>query len=121
MQATLQVQAAAPASTSRRPQQTRCLVSASMGPMQQRAVGVNAPKVGAVVPQRNVVAHAKGPIKPMEATFTEFQLVDKDTKVRRGRPSRRGDAAVLGGSGTGAASPAAAAAFSGIRVRFCVQ
>jgi hypothetical protein len=85
MQATLQLQAAAPAPTCRRTQQIRCNASASMVPPQQRAMGVNAPKVGALTSQRNVAAHAKGAIKPMEATFTEFKLVGKDYKVRGGR------------------------------------
>ena len=79
MQATLQLQAAAPASACHRPQQTRCPAVASMVPMQQRAAGASAPKVG-LASQRAVAAQAN--IKPMEATFTEFNLVDKTQKVR---------------------------------------
>jgi hypothetical protein len=82
MQATLQLQAAAPASACRRPQQTRCPAVGSMAPKQQRAAGASAPKVG-LASQRSVAAQAN--IKPMEATFTDFNLVDKTQKVRRGR------------------------------------
>ena len=81
MQATLQLQAAAPASPCRRPQQTRCPAVASMAPMQQRAASASAPKVG-LASQRAVAAQAN--IKPMEATFTDFNLVDKTQKVREG-------------------------------------
>ena len=79
MQATLQLQAAAPASACRRPQQTRCPAVASMAPKQQHAVGASAPKVG-LASQRAVAAQAN--IQPMEATFTEFNLTDKTKKVR---------------------------------------
>lgn len=88
MQATLQMQAAAAAPAARRVQQTRALASPCVAPMQQRATGANAAKVGAITSQRNVAAHAKGAIKPMEATFTEFNLVDKTKKVREGRRLR---------------------------------
>ncbi|KAL4421740.1 hypothetical protein ABPG77_002356 [Micractinium sp. CCAP 211/92] len=77
MQATLQLQAAASAPVARRTQQTRALAGPCTAPQQPR---VNALKVGAITPQRNVAAHAKGAIKPMEATFIEFQLVDKSKK-----------------------------------------
>ncbi len=40
------------------------------------------PAAGKQACQRNVAAHAKGAIKPMEATFTEFKLIDKSQKVR---------------------------------------
>lgn len=79
MQATLQLQAAAAAPVARRTQQTRALTGPCTAPQQSR---VNAAKVGAITTQRNVAAHAKGAIKPMEATFTEFTLVDKTKKVR---------------------------------------
>lgn len=78
MQATLQLQAAAAAPVARRVQQTRAMAGPCTAP---RPAGVNAPKVGAITTQRNVAAHAKGAIKPMEATFTDFKLVDKSTKT----------------------------------------
>ena len=94
MQATLTLQAAPAARVQARRQQVACSAVAP----QQRAVSVVAPKVGGITSQRNVAAHAKGAIKPMEATFTEFKLVDKSKKVRgRGRRAA-------------AAGPAAAAA-----------
>lgn len=93
MQATLTIQAAPVARVQARRQQVACSAAAS----QQRAVSVVAPKVGGLTSQRNVAAHAKGAIKPMEATFTDFKLVDKSKKVRR-----RGRRAA-------AATPAAAA------------
>lgn len=82
MQATLQLQAAAPASAARRTQQNRAVSTPCTAPQQQRAAAFNAPKVGSMTAQRNVAAHAKGAIKPMEATFTDFKLVDKSHKVR---------------------------------------
>lgn len=88
MQATLTIQAAPAARVQARRQQVAC----SAAPMQQRAVSVVAPKVGGLASQRNVAAHAKGAIKPMEATFTEFKLVDKSKKVRGS--GRRAPAAV---------------------------
>lgn len=77
------LQAAPAARVQARRQQVVCAAA----PMQQRAVGVVAPKVGRPS-SRNVAAHAKGAIKPMEATFTDFELIDKNTKVRA-RPGRR--------------------------------
>ncbi|PRW60984.1 hypothetical protein C2E21_0507 [Chlorella sorokiniana] len=77
MQATLTIQAAPAARVQARRQQVAC----SAVPPQQRAVSVVAPKVGGRTSQRNVAAHAKGAIKPMEATFTEFKLVDKSKKA----------------------------------------
>ncbi|EFN51534.1 hypothetical protein CHLNCDRAFT_59241 [Chlorella variabilis] len=77
MQASLKVQAAAAASSCRRAQQPRCQATS---PMQPRAPGVAKPRVGDTRSQRNVAAHAKGAIKPMEATFTEFKLIDKSQK-----------------------------------------
>lgn len=106
MQATLQLQAAAAAPVARRTQQTRALAGPCTAPQQPR---VNAPKVGAITPQRNVAAHAKGAIKPMEATFTEFTLVDKSKKVRgalqgRGAPlAAASQGAARGGGGRAAA------------------
>ncbi|PSC74027.1 hypothetical protein C2E20_2723 [Micractinium conductrix] len=77
MQATVAAQGAVAAPIARRGVHARALATPCVAPMQQRAAGVNAPKVAA----RNVAAHAKGAIKPMEATFTEFKLVDKDVKA----------------------------------------
>lgn len=86
MQAALAMQAPVVATTARRTQQTRCQAA----PMQQRSLGVVAPKVGAAAAQRNVAAHAKGAIKPMEATFTDFKLVDPSYKVRQRAGGVRG-------------------------------
>ncbi|KAI3432890.1 hypothetical protein D9Q98_010472 [Chlorella vulgaris] len=47
----------------------------------QRAHSVTAPQVGPVCSPRSVAAHAKGAIKPMESTFTQFNLVDKTKKL----------------------------------------
>jgi hypothetical protein len=51
-----------------------------MVPAQQRSLSVVAPKVGSITSQRSVAANAKGAIKPMEATFTDFKLIDKTKK-----------------------------------------
>jgi hypothetical protein len=55
-----------------------------MVPAQQRSLSVVAPKVGSITSQRSVAANAKGAIKPMEATFTDFKLIDKTKKVGAG-------------------------------------
>lgn len=81
MQALTFAPAAVAPATARRSQQVRC----QPAPVQQRSLGASPARVGAAAGQRSVAAHAKGAIKPMEATFTEFDLIDKDTKVR-GRP-----------------------------------
>ena len=83
MQALTFAPAAVAPAAARRSQQVRCQAA----PMQQRSLGATPARVGAAAGQRSVAAHAKGAIKPMEATFTEFKLVDKDFKVRRG-PAR---------------------------------
>ena len=84
MQATLHMQAAAPTAVAApRSHQCRCMPSAASVHTHQRAAAP-APRRAAASGQRSVAAHAKGAIKPMEATFTDFKLVDPSDKVGRG-------------------------------------
>lgn len=76
MQALASIQAlhAAPAAAQRR----------GAAPQQPARLGHVLQQRAAPQPRSAVLARAKGAIKPMEQTFTEFELVGKEFKVRGG-------------------------------------
>ena len=101
MQATLQVQAAAPTAVAApRSHQRRCMASAASIHTHQRAEPTPALRRAAATGQRNVAAHAKGAIKPMEATFTDFKLVDPSDKVGQEAAATAAAKPPLPGSGS---------------------